>query len=170
MEIASWIAGVGTSFSVLKDMGGAMLNERDRQKAATIHIQFTEKLIDTQAQLSQVLSAVIEQQRQIPVLEQRIRELEAERAEKQRYVLAKFGSEREFFVYRLRDAAELDERADEIPHAICQPCFEAGKKILIVGNGDGYWHCPVCKHGAQVTAPTPDPRFMYGGRGGLSGY
>lgn len=150
MDIPSWISGIGSSLVVLKDMGGVLLNERDRQKASAIHIQFTEKLIDTQAQLMEVLGAVIEQQRNIPVLEQRIRELEAERAEKQRYVLAKLGSEREFFVYRLRDAGELQERAGEIPHAICQPCFETGKKVVLTGNGDGYWECPVCKHGAQV--------------------
>lgn len=170
MDIPSWIAGAGASFTVLKDLGGLLLNERDRQKAAAIHVQFTEKLIDAQAQLMQVLSAVIEQQRQIPVLEQRIRELEADRAEKQRYVLAKLGSEREFFVYRLRDAAELHERVDEIPHAICQPCFEAGQKVVLTGNGDGYWWCPICKHGAQVTESTPDPRFTSRRNGPRGGY
>lgn len=170
MDISTVIASAASGLTALKDLGGALLDERDRQKAATIHVQFTEKLIDTQTQLLQVLGTVIEQQRQIPVLEQRIRELEAGRAEKQRYVLAKLGTEREFFVYRLRDAAELDERADEIPHAICQPCFELDKKVVIVGNGDGYWWCPVCKHGAQVGPVTPDPRFTSEGRGGLGGY
>lgn len=170
MDITSWIAGAGTSFTVLKDLGSALLNERDRQKATAIHIQFTEKLIDAQAQLMQVLSAVIEQQRKIPVLEQRIRELEADRAEKQRYVLAKLGTEGEFYVYRLRDVAELHESPDEIPHAICQPCFEADKKVVLVGNGGGYWWCPVCKHGAQVEPATPDPRFSARRRGGMGSY
>ncbi len=170
MDISSLIASTGAGLAALKDLGGALLDERDRQKAAAIHIQFTEKLIDTQAQLLQVLSTVIEQQRQIPVLEQRIRDLEADRAEKERYVLAKLGTEREFFVYRLRDASELEERAGEIPHAICQPCFELDKKVVLVGNGDGYWWCPVCKHGAQVWPATPDPRFTSEGRGGLRGY
>lgn len=172
MDIPSWMSGIGGSLAVLKDMGSALLNERDRQKAAAIHVQFTEKLIDTQTQLMEVLSAVIEQQRNIPVLEQRIRELEAERAEKQRYVLAKLGSGREFFVYRLRDAGELQERTDEIPHTVCQPCFEAGKKIVLVGNGEGYWNCPVCKHGAQV-APTGwrgDVSIATRSRGRLDGF
>lgn len=152
MDIPTLIASASAGFSTLKDLGGLLLDERDRQKAAAIHLQFTEKLIDTQSQLLQVLSSVIEQQRQIPVLEQRIRDLEADRAEKARYVLAKLGSRREFFAYRLRDAAELDERKGETPHALCQPCFEAGKKVVLAGNGEGYWGCPVCKHGAQVEA------------------
>lgn len=146
----SWIGGVATSLTVLKELGGLLLHERDRQKAATIHIQFTEKLIEAQAQLLQVLGAVTEQQRQIPVLEQRIRELEAGRAEKERYELAVVGVGGEFFAYRLRRPGELLERVDEVPHFVCQPCFEAGNKVLLCGNGGGYWWCPVCKHGGQV--------------------
>lgn len=150
MDPSSWIASASAGISMLKDFGGALVNERDRQKAAAIHVEFTEKLIETQAQLMQALVAVTEQQRHIPVLEQRIRELEAREVDKKRYALAKLGARGEFFAYVLRDAAELDERADEIPHAICQPCFETGKKFALVGNGAGYRQCPVCKHGAQT--------------------
>ena len=143
----SWIGGVASSMTVLKELGGLLLDERDRQKAATIHLEFTEKLIEVQAQLLQVLSAVVEQQRQIPVLEQRIRELQAGRAEKERYELAVVGVGGQFFAYRLRGAGELLERTDELPHFVCQPCFEAGNLIVLCGNGDGYWWCPVCRHG-----------------------
>lgn len=171
MDALSLIAGAGASLTAVLQLGGAMVNERDRQKLAAIHAELTEKLLAAQAQLSQVLGAVIEQQRHIPILEQRIRELEAERTEKQRYVLAKIGSEREFFAYRLRGAAELVERIDEHPHFVCQPCFEAGKKVVLVGNGDGYWMCPVCKHGAQVEPETPiDGLVSMGGRGPFDDY
>ena len=135
------------SFSSAAELVKLLVNERDRQKAATIHIEFTEKLIEAQAQLLQVLGAVAEQQRQIPVLEQRIRELEAGRAEKERYELAVLGVGGEFFAYRLRRAGELLERADEVPHFVCQPCFEAGNKVVLCGDGSGYWWCPVCRHG-----------------------
>lgn len=155
MDLASLISSTGTSISILKDLGSALLNERDRQKAAAIYIEFTEKLIATQTELMQAQSAVIAQQGEMAVLAQRLRHLEAERTEKQRYELAKLGSRREFFVYRLRPAAELDERADEPLHFLCQPCFDGGKKVVLVGNGDGYWGCPVCKLGAQVEPGTP---------------
>lgn len=150
MDTVSLITTAAAAIPVLKDLGGLLLNERDRQKAAAIHIEFTEKLIAAQAQLVEVLGAVIAQQRQVAVLEQRIGELEAERCEKQRYQLSRLGSDREFFAYRLRAATELLERVDEVPHFVCQPCFEVGKKVVLCGNGDGYWWCPVCKHGAQV--------------------
>lgn len=151
VEIGTGIA----AFSGLKDLAVALVGERDRQKAAAIEAEFTNKLLEAQTHLSQLLSTVISQQGHIGALEKRIRDMEAAQAEKERYVLAKVGTEREFFAYRLRSSAELDERADEITHFVCQPCFEGGKKVVLVGNGDGYWHCPVCKHGAQVTPGKP---------------
>lgn len=146
MEFASAMA----SFSALKDLGAALIGERDRQKAAAIEVEFNKQLIEAQTQLAQLLGTVIDQQVHIGTLEKRVREMEAAQAEKERYVLAKVGTEREFFAYRLRDPAELTERVDEVEHFICQPCFETGKKVVLSGNGDGYWECPVCKHGAQT--------------------
>lgn len=134
---------------------GLLVNERDRQKAATLQIDLTQKIIEAQAQFLEVQSAVIEQNRNVGVLEQRLRELQAHAAEKLRYQLAKLGTEREFFAYRLRPAAELVERVDEVSHFACQPCFDGGKKVVLSGNGDGYWECPACKHGAQVSAGAP---------------
>jgi len=144
-----------TALSALKDVSVALINERDRQKAATIQIEFTSKLIEFQSHIQQLLGTVIEKQGLIAALEQRVRDLEAASAEQSRYVLAKLGTEREFFAYRLRPSAELVERADEVEHFVCQPCFQNGKKIVLSGNGDGYWECPICKVGAQVEPATP---------------
>ena len=155
-------ASIG-SLLTLKDMSVALINERDRQKATAIQVEFTSKLIEVQAHIQQLLGTVIEKQGLVATLEQRIRDLEAASAEKARYVLSKLGTELEFYAYRLRPSAELVERADEIEHFVCQPCFEAGKKLVLVGNGDGYWECPVCRHGAQVS---PEKPFVRGGGGG----
>lgn len=151
MDISTGLA----SFSALSEIVGLLVNERDRQKAAALQIDFTNKLLEAQTHLSQLQGTVIEQQRLVSALEQRIRDMTAREAEKERYVLAKVGAEREFFAYRLRAATELVERADEVSHFICQPCFEAGKKIVLSGNGDGFWECPVCKHGALVEPAKP---------------
>lgn len=151
MDISTGLA----SFSALSEMVGLLVNERDRQKAAVIQIEFTNKLLEAQTHLSQLQGTVIEQQRLVSALEQRIRDMTAREAEKERYALAKVGAEREFFAYRLRAAAELVERADEVSHFLCQPCFDAGKKAVLVGNGDGYWECPVCKFGAQAEPARP---------------
>ncbi|MCL2524595.1 MAG: hypothetical protein FWF20_07060 [Betaproteobacteria bacterium] len=141
--------------NAVAELGGLLVKERDRQKAAAIQADFTNKLLDLQSKLSEVLVTVIEQQGLILALQQRIRELEAEAAEKDRYELAKVGSQGQFFAYRLRRTAELEKGGGDVEHFICQPCFEGGKKIALVGNGDGYFGCPVCKHGAQVEPGTP---------------
>lgn len=139
-----------SSASALAHLSGLLVKERDSQKAAAIQIDFTNKLMEMQAKLSELLGTVIEQQRLIPVLEQRVRELEAQAAEKGRYVLAKVGTEREFFAYRSRPVAELEEGSAEVEHLLCQPCFDAGKKAVLVGNGEGFWQCPICKFGAYA--------------------
>ncbi len=157
-----------SSLTSIGSIGKALIDERDRQKLATLQIDLSNKIIESQAQLLQLLGTVVEQQRLIPVLEQRIRELEADHTEKARYQLAKLGSRREFFVYSLRTDAESLEGVSEVEHFLCQPCFDAGKKVLLTGNGEGYWFCPVCKHGAQVE-PDSSPSFQSIGRRTLMG-
>lgn len=167
MDVSTGLA----SLRAAVELGGLLVNERDRQKAAAIQIDFTNKLTEAQTQLMELLGTVIDQQRLIATLEKRVREMEASKAEKERYVLSKIGTEREFFAYRLRPSAELVERADEVEHFVCHPCFEGGKKVVIHGNGDGYWECPVCKDGAQVTPVTPISRVTRRGRSDLlAGY
>ena len=158
MDIPSLIAGTSASLAVLKDLGGAWLNERDSQKAAAIKLDFSEKLLDAHAKFGELLGSVIEQQGRAQTLEQQVRDMEAAKAEKERYALTDMGSGGQFFAYRLRDAAELRERADEVPHFVCQPCFEAGKKHVLIHNGSGYWDCPCCKHGRQVGEAPPIAR------------
>jgi hypothetical protein len=146
MDVSTGLA----SFAALSDLVGLLVNERDRQKAAAIQIEFTNKLLEAQTHLTQLQGTVIEQQRLVATLEQRVRDMAARETEKARYVLAKVGTEREFFAYALRPAAELEERCDEVAHFLCQPCFDADKKVVLIGNGDGYWECPVCKTHAMT--------------------
>lgn len=144
VEIASLISIFGGA----KDLGIALINERDRQKAATIQIDFSEKIIEAQAQLSEVLGTVIEKDRVIQTLSERIRDLETKQNEKARYHLAKLGIGGNFFAYRLRPSGELIERNDEPEHFLCQPCFDAGKKGILVSRdvyGATSYRCPICK-------------------------
>jgi len=151
MDVPSLIASSSAAYTVVKDLIGALLNERDREKAAAIKLDLFEKLAEAQAQLLQVQSGALALQGQVFTLQERNRQLEAARSEKERYELAKIGTEGEFFAYRLRSVAELDKGAGEVAHLLCQPCFDTGKKYVLAGNGDGHWGCPVCKHGAQTT-------------------
>lgn len=150
-------------FQAAFHLAGLLVNERDRQKAAAIQIDLTQKIMDAQTQFMQMQSTVIEQQRTIAVLEERLRELQSKAAEQQRYVLAKLGALGEFFVYRLRSTGEMVQGSTEVEHFLCQPCFDAGKKVVLSGNGDGYWWCSSCRHGAQVSSGS-DAVVFSGGR------
>lgn len=133
----------------IKTLGGALINERDRQKALSIQFDLTEKIIQAQTQLTQIQSTIIEKNGLIQTLTQRVSELEAKKSEQERYVLTKYSTGGEFFAYQLRPAAELAERADEPTHLLCQSCFDAGKKsILQVKNG--YALCPICNRTGQI--------------------
>lgn len=138
------------SLTSAAELGRLWIGERDRQKAAAIQIELTDKITQAQTHVSQLLGAVIDQQALIATLNQRVRDMAAHEAEKERYVLAKVGTDREFFAYRLKAPAELADRADEISHFVCQPCFERGQKVVLCGNGAGYGERPVCKLGAQT--------------------
>ena len=125
------------------ELGGLLVNERDRQKAAAIQIDLTNKIMALQAQLSEVLTAIVDKDGRISHLSDRIRELERRKSDEARYQLAKLGTVGDFFAYKLRAASELLDRVDEPEHFLCQPCFDAGKKgiLRIVGS---YCSRPIC--------------------------
>lgn len=143
-----------TSISGSIELGNLLVNERDRHKAAAIQIDLTEKLIQAQVQVSQVLAAIIEKDGLIQALTQRNRELEASQTDRARYQLAKLGTVGDFFAYQLRTPSELGDRSDEPAHFLCQPCFDAGKKsVLLVGKYTAL--CSVCKTSISVASKPP---------------
>ena len=140
--------------SVAGTMARGLVEERDRQKAAAIQIELSEKILQAQAKFSEILGTVIEKDGTIQSLRERIRELETNEAEKARYRLAKVGSLGHLLAYALRPASELAERADEPEHFVCQPCFDAGKKgVLHIGPYAA--HCPLCNVNVSIE---PRPR------------
>jgi len=137
-----------SSLAAAKDMAALLVDERDRQKAVAIQIQLTEKILQAQAQLAEVLGAVIEKDAATVRLAERCRELEAAQSEKARYQLAELMPGGHVFAYRLRARRELTERQDEVPHFLCQPCFDGGhKSVLAKADSMGRWvySCRLCK-------------------------
>ena len=156
MDISTSLA-VGIS---CLDLVGLLSNERDRQKAASIQIDLTNKILALQAQLLEVLGTVVEKDALLGTLKDRLRELESHQSEKARYELAKLGSLGEFLAYRLRPATDLRERTGEPEHYLCQPCFDAGKKsVLHVGKYTAI--CPLCKINGHLNSRPP---IDYSGR------
>jgi len=153
------------SINSARQLGSALIAERDGIKAAAIQIDLSEKLIQAQSQISEVLAAIISKDAALSVLTERIRELEASQSERARYQLAKLGTVGEFFAYQLRPAGELSERTDEPAHFLCQPCFDAGKKGVLRVTPT-YAFCPLCKLNMQVGAiPSSPPRQVSRGLG-----
>lgn len=130
MDIASLIAGL----TYAKTLAGLLVDERDRQKAAAIQVELTEKIIGAQVQLSEVLATIVDKDATIHRLTERNRDLEAAQREKERYGLQKVGSTG-VLAYALRPSTELLERKDEPPHFICQICFDGGKKSVLQPSG-----------------------------------
>lgn len=146
-----------TSLATIKDLGSALFRERDQQKAAAIQIDLTDKVIQAQVQLSTMLAAAIDKDQTIQALRDQVRALEQAQNERDRYALHRLGdgSEGDYFVYKLRAPADLKERAEEPEHYLCQTCFDAGKKSVLVHNGSGYWFCHLCEKGRQVSPRAP---------------
>lgn len=151
MDVSTLVASVSGAAELAK----LLVNERDRQKAAAIEGQLTDKLTQAQIQLSQVLGAVIEKDGRIQALAERVRELEAEQSEKQRYRLAKLGAVGDFFAYELRPAAELVERSDEPAHFICQPCFDIRKQKSVLRIQGINCTCGSCNAKVQIEFAKP---------------
>jgi hypothetical protein len=139
----------------IKNITTALVQERDREKLAALKIELTDKILELQTKLLEVHSAVVLESEALRRAQDRIRELESSEREKSRYELAKIGSVGDFLAYRLRPASELSERQGEPAHFVCQTCFDAGKKSVLVHNGSGYWSCSLCKTGHQTTERVP---------------
>jgi hypothetical protein len=133
VELNSVIA----AFTAAKDLGLALVSERDRHKAAAIQIEFTEKIVQAQANLLQVLGIATEQAEALRTARERVGELEAGQREAQRYQLVEVVAGRGIYAYRLRPASELDERRDEPVHFLCQPCFDRGIKSVLQRSLNG---------------------------------
>ena len=137
-----------TSFGAVFELARLGIDERDRQKAAAIKADLTDKIIHAQSQLSQVMAAIIEKDLALHALTERVRELEAEQSEKLRYQLREVGVGGHAFAYQLRPAAELTERQDEPVHFLCQACLDVRKQKAVLQTVRRPYSliCPTCSN------------------------
>ena len=148
-EISAFVSSAGALTEIVK----SVISARDSGISASVKADLTERLLQSQPQLSQVLGAIIEKDGLIQTLSERVRALEAEQNEKARYRLAKLGTLGEQFAYQLRPVTELVERTDEPPHFLCQPCFDAGKKSVLRLDAR-YARCSLCSCLITLSANT----------------
>jgi hypothetical protein len=144
----SAISGLLTGLNGIRDLAGSLINLRDAQVIATVQMDLTNRILEMQSQLSEVLAAIIEKDGTIAALDKRCRDLERKQADRERYQLSKLASNRDVFAYRLKPPSELQSDASELPHFLCQPCFDKGIKAVLIETdfyGLARWRCPVCK-------------------------
>lgn len=156
-EISAFLSSVGAA----KEIGSALVGERDREKLLALKLEFLEQLVDLGQKTVDIQNTMFEKDARIRELLETVSDLQRRKSEEDRYVLQNLGTGGiEFFAYALRPAAELADRKDEAPHFLCQPCFNAGKKSVLISNGDGHWRCSACGNGVQAgpARPTPSPR------------
>lgn len=140
VEISQLLSSIGA----IKEIGVLLINERDSHKFASIQIDLSNKIIEAQTKVSEVMSAIIEKDGLIKTLSERNRDLESEQLERARYELAKLSVIGDFFAYRLRHSSELSERQNEPPHFICQSCLDVRKQKSVLQVGEYIATCPVC--------------------------
>jgi hypothetical protein len=128
-----------SSLAAAREMAGLLIAERDREKAAAIKVELTEKIAQAQIQLLEVVGLAASQGEALHVARERIRELEADQRERERYQLVEVVPGRGVFAYRLRPAAELTERADEPVHFLCQPCRAGGITSVLQRSTNGFF-------------------------------
>ncbi|KVE11187.1 hypothetical protein [Burkholderia vietnamiensis] len=108
---------------------------RDAQVVASIKAELTEKLLQAQLGLSEVLASIIEKDARIADLTERLRELEAQQTERARYELREIVPGGNVFAYALKPASELTERNLEPAHFACQRCLDERRvKSILQGQ------------------------------------
>lgn len=142
------IAGITGSLNAAKTIAGGLIELRDANKLAAVQSDLTHRILQAQAQLGEVLAAIIEKDARVAGLQERVRELERKQLERDRYELCKLSADGDSFAYRLKAPSEPNQVQGEIAHFACQPCMDVrGVKSVLQGvefYGRTQWRCSVC--------------------------
>ena len=155
----SALAALVSGLNSAKDIAAALVGQRDAQVLATLQRDLTERILDAQARLSELLAVVIERTGRVAELEEAVRQLQRQQLERERYEL--FQLSPGVLVYRLKPAAELRERQSEPPHFLCQSCLDVStRKVILIRDEHAlevFHRCPLCQthyREASLAPPT----------------
>jgi len=144
MDIAVALANLGAAHTIVK----GLIDLRDRQKLAAVQADLTERLLEAQTHLVELVGMLAEKTALAAELQERVRHLERHQLEHGRYELSEIAPGRDL-AYRLKPPGALTERTDEPPHFLCQPCLDIpGHKAILrltVVWGTDTFTCPACK-------------------------
>jgi hypothetical protein len=143
---ASFVGAAFASLSAAKEIGKAAIGIRDfNQMAATVS-QLNEQILKAQDALFSHQTQLINLQDELLQAKEKLRIAEKVIEERGRYEL--FQLSQGVFVYRAKVGEEGLAAGAEPIHYLCQPCFDGGKKSVLVRHdtATGFaHHCSLCK-------------------------
>ncbi|MRI41714.1 hypothetical protein D5301_05585 [Stenotrophomonas sp. MH181796] len=146
MDFSS-IATAIASLKSAQELAAATLAVRDFNQSAVAIAQINEKLLAAQQGLLAHNIMLLQLQNEHFEATKELRELKEALSQKAGYELFDLGGG--VIVYRANLApqqAGTDSPGRTQPdHYLCQPCYDAGTKVVLQPGADGYMRCPVCR-------------------------
>jgi hypothetical protein len=138
----SAISGGLSALSAAKDITQGLMSLRDTAKFQSAVVELQGKILAAQSDQFTLLETVRE-------LKEKMAQLEAWEAEKQRYQLTDYGERT--FAYSLKPEASDGEPQ----HRLCAACFQQGKKGILqsigtMASGRERVECPICKSATML--------------------
>jgi len=145
MDFAS-LATAASSFGATINIAKAALEIRDFNATGAAISEMTQKLLDLQSQLLAVNASFFELQQERVALAEKVRVLEEQRSQRERYSLFEIGTG--VFVYRFNAPPEGSGAGtpgqQEPAHFLCQACWDRGSKSVLQNWTNGGWKCLPC--------------------------
>lgn len=148
----SLIGAAVNSLRLAKDIGAAAIELRDWNQMADEFAKMNGELLKAQDALFAHNAALLDLHGKYADACNELRKMQDALNERGRYTLFEIGTGK--FAYRLKfsDVAKVagEPGVDEPMHFLCQPCFDAGRKMVLLlyprsANGP-VAQCPHCKH------------------------
>jgi hypothetical protein len=148
----SLISAAVTSLRAAKDIGTAAIELRDWNQMVGELTKMNGELLKAQDALFAHNASLLELHGKYADACNELRKMKDALNERSRYALFEIGAGK--FAYRLKvggtGEAPFVPGADEPMHYLCQPCFDAGRKMVLqlyLDAADGpVAMCPHCKH------------------------
>lgn len=147
-------SSITTVFSMVKgaqELASAAMGVKGFNDSAVTISEINQKLLAAQQGLLAHNTMLLQLQSDYFQATEELRKLKEAATEKARYDLVDLGGG--VFVYCTNLAPMPGDAAKpghpDVAHYLCQPCFDAGTKVVLQHNGD-YWRCNGCKTAYQA--------------------
>ena len=141
------ISAIAGSLKAAADIGKTALDARDAAKLASTVAQMNDKILEAQQRLFVLGTDALALQDELARAKDEALKLKAALQERGRYVLANVT--KRHLAYKFKgDPVEDGGDPVEPEHYVCQPCFDQGRKAVLLhrtSQWNHYFECPLCK-------------------------